>query len=98
VADDGTTVTLASNCTVKDAGALKQSLLAVKDAQQPVVIDAGAVERVDTATLQLLCAFVRERMGHDREVTWRAPSGALREASRLLGVNELLCLPMEAAA
>ena len=93
----GGAVALASNCTVKDATALKQSLVALKDLPQPVVIDASAVERVDTATLQLLCAFVRDRMGRDREVSWHSPSSALREASGLLGVTELLCLPAEAA-
>lgn len=97
VSEAGHEVALASNCMVKDAAALKQSLLALKDLPQSVVIDAGSVERVDTATLQLLCAFVRERMGHDREITWRSPSVALLDASRLLGVTELLCLPAEAA-
>jgi len=93
-------IALNSNCTVKDAVALKRSLMALKDAQDTVVIDASAVERVDTATLQLLCAFVRERVGSDREVLWRSPSAAVFEASRLLGVSELLCLPaaMEVAA
>jgi ABC-type transporter Mla MlaB component len=93
-------IALNSNCTVKDAVALKHSLVALKDAQDAVVIDASAVERVDTATLQLLCAFVRERVGNDREVVWRSPSAAVLEASRLLGVSELLCLPasMEVAA
>ncbi|MFL6550632.1 MAG: lipid asymmetry maintenance protein MlaB [Povalibacter sp.] len=87
------TVSLASNCTVKDALALKHSLIALKDMQAGVVIDASAVERVDTATMQLLCAFVRERVGADREVTWHSPSAAVLEASKLLGVTELLCLP-----
>ena len=93
-------IALNSNCTVKDAVVLKRSLMALKDAQDTVVIDASAVERVDTATLQLLCAFVRERVGSDREVLWRSPSAAVFEASRLLGVSELLCLPaaMEVAA
>ena len=91
-------VALASNCTVKDAVALKKTLVAVKDVPQAVVINASAVERVDTATLQLLCAFVRERVGHDREVTWREPSAPLIQASKLLGLTELLCLSNAEAA
>jgi ABC-type transporter Mla MlaB component len=91
-------VALASNSTVKDAVALKQTLLALKTSPDPIVLDGSAVERVDTATLQLLCAFVRERLGSDKEVSWHAPSAALREASKLLGLTELLCLPAEVAA
>lgn len=92
-----TVVAMASNCTVKDAVAMKGSLCAVADADGPVVIDAGAVERIDTAVLQLLVAFVRERLGKDREVTWRAPSAALLDSARLLGVSDLLTLPNSAA-
>jgi ABC-type transporter Mla MlaB component len=91
-------VALASNCTVKDALALKKTLVAVKDVAQAVVINASAVERVDTATLQLLCSFVRERVGNDREVTWREPSASIIQASKLLGLTELLCLSNVQAA
>jgi len=91
-------VALASNCTVKDALALKKTLVAVKDVAQAVVINASAVERVDTATLQLLCSFVRERVGKDREVTWREPSASIIQASKLLGLTELLCLSNVQAA
>src|SRR5688572_13824076 len=54
-------VTLGSNCTVKDAAALKQSLCAVLNSEAAVIIDVGAVDRIDTAAIQLLCAFVRQR-------------------------------------
>jgi hypothetical protein len=40
---------------------------------------------------------VRERLGKDREVTWRAPSAALLDSARLLGVSDLLTLPNSAA-
>ncbi len=90
-------VAMASNCTVKDAAAMKESLCAVADAAGAVVIDAGAVERIDTAVLQLLIAFVRERLGNDREVIWRTPSAALLDSARLLGICDLLTLPNSAA-
>jgi ABC-type transporter Mla MlaB component len=91
-------IALASNCTVKDAVVLKKTLVAVKDVAQTVIINASAVERVDTATLQLLCSFVRERVGNDREVTWREPSASIIQASKLLGLTELLCLSNAEAA
>lgn len=86
-------IALASNCTVKDAAALKVSLCAVVNADEPVVLDAGSVERIDTATIQLLCAFVRERVERSQAVVWQGTSAALLEAARLLGVQTLLALP-----
>lgn len=91
-------VCLASNCTVKDAAAIRQSLSAFADRPGQVVIDASAVERVDTAIIQLLYAFVRDRLNSDREVHWRTPSVAFLEAARLLGVLDLLNVPRSAEA
>lgn len=87
------TITLAANCSVKDAAALKTSLCAAVESPDSVVLDAAAVERVDTATMQLLCAFVRERAAHSRAVVWRGTPSALTEAARLLGAQSLLGLP-----
>lgn len=87
------TVALASNCTVKDAAALRQSLCAVVDMDEAVTLDASSVERVDTAILQLLCAFVRARVASNRSVTWRGDAPALFDSARLLGLQSLLELP-----
>lgn len=85
-------VVLAANCSVKDAAALKTSLCAVASESTEVILDVSAVERVDTATMQLLCAFVRERSGRNQRVAWRGESPAVQDAVRLLGVGELLGL------
>jgi ABC-type transporter Mla MlaB component len=90
-------IALASHCSVKDAGALKASLAAVLDANQAVTIDVSAVERVDTATMQLLCAFVRDRNAAARTVAWAGESKALREAAKLLGAGPMLALPERGA-
>lgn len=86
------TVALASNASVKDAVALKDSLCAVVNADEPVVLDASSIERVDTATIQLLCAFVRERQARNQGVIWQDASAAMLEAAQLLGVQTLLAL------
>jgi ABC-type transporter Mla MlaB component len=83
-------VVLAANCSVKDAAALKTSLCAIAGESTDVTLDVSAVERVDTATMQLLCAFVRDRIGRQQNITWRGESQALRDAVRLLGVGALL--------
>jgi len=78
---------------VKDAGELKQSLCHYVDDSAPVALDVGKVERVDTSTMQLLCAFVRDRSAQQRKVEWVGDANVIREAARLLGVEELLSLP-----
>lgn len=83
-------VMLNSNCSVKDAAALKVSLCAIAKHSDAVTLDVSAVERVDTATMQLLCAFVRDRSGRKQSVTWRGESQALQDAVRLLGIGALL--------
>ncbi|HMN44399.1 MAG TPA: STAS domain-containing protein [Povalibacter sp.] len=89
-------ITLAANCSIKEVAVLRSQLCAVVDSGEPVAIDASAVERIDTATLQLLYAFVRDRLNSDREVTWQGVPAALTDAARLLGVRDLLCLPAAA--
>lgn len=91
-------VVLASNCSVKDAAALKSSLCAFSNHGDAVTLDVSAVERVDTATMQLLCAFVRDRSGRNQGVTWRGESAALQDAVRLLGVGALLGLETKGVA
>lgn len=83
-------IALASVCSVKDAGALKISLCKAAGETAPVTLDIRGVERIDTATMQLLCAFVRDRTARALSVVWLGESQALQEAVRLLGVRELL--------
>jgi ABC-type transporter Mla MlaB component len=83
-------IVLAANCSVKDAAALKSSLCAVANQTTSVTLDASAVERVDTATMQLLCAFVRDRSARNQSIVWRGQSQALHDAVRLLGVAALI--------
>lgn len=83
-------IVLAANCSVKDAANLKTSLCAVSAESAAVTLDASAVERVDTATMQLLCAFVRDRLSRNQSIVWRGRSQALHDAVRLLGVGALL--------
>jgi anti-anti-sigma regulatory factor len=89
-------VSLFSNSTVKDAAALKDTLLQVLDEPGSVVIEAKSVERIDTAIIQVLCAFVRDRAARNLAVTWRGTPQPLLEAARLLGIGGLLALPSEA--
>jgi ABC-type transporter Mla MlaB component len=86
-------VALPSVCTVKDAAGLKDSLCAVVDEPSSVTIDVRALERIDTAILQLLYAFVRDRAARNLPVEWLGARPALIDAASMLGVHALLKLP-----
>lgn len=63
------------------------------EAQQPVVLDAAQVERIDTAVLQTLCAFFQDAQASGVVVQWQQPSLAVQTAARLLNVSACLALP-----
>jgi anti-anti-sigma regulatory factor len=65
-------------------------------AGRAVVIDASRVDRVDTASLQLLCAFFRSSRAAGVKVRWKAPAEALCVDAAVLGVSALLELPARA--
>lgn len=90
------TCVLASSCSIKEVAALRGRLGDLIQESAPVTIDASAVERIDTATLQLLFAFVRDRLNADREIVWTGVTASLDDAARLLGMRDLLCLPAAA--
>jgi anti-anti-sigma regulatory factor len=85
-------VPLGADLGIEAATDLKQQL-APHLAQPQLALDASAVQRVHTASLQVLCTFVRERQqaGHRTEFSDSSP--ALRDAARLLGVAVQLGLP-----
>lgn len=91
VAPSQPTIVLAANCSVKDAAELKLSLCQHLDTEI-VLLDVGNVERVDTSTMQLLCAFVRDRAAQQRKVQWVGDASVIRDAAYLLGVDALLSL------
>lgn len=83
---------LNAECTLAEAEALKTGLAALLDEPATVTLDAGAVQRVDTAALQLLAAFVRDRRLGGLATHWRACSPAMESAARLLGMDAMLSL------
>ena len=78
---------------VSEATSLREHLAALLDEPQPVKLDASALQRIDTASLQLIAAFVRERAGSGRAVEWHGAAPVLAIAAQLLGLTSLLELP-----
>lgn len=87
------TVVLGPSCTLREAVRLRGELLTRLDVGEPVRIDGAAVERVDTAGIQLLVGFAIDCMERGIVFSWTARSALLEEAIRLLGVGALLESP-----
>lgn len=84
--DCGEVVTIA---TMAEFHPLLVEALASKRA---VVLNASRLERVDTAALQVLSAFVQDANSQQQSVQWREPSEPLCQAAQLLGLSVLLNL------
>ena len=91
-------IALAAQCSIKDAAALQAELVAALKPVGEVTIDTSAVERIDTAAVQLLCAFVQHCSTESRTVHWRGDCTVLRDTASQLGVQSLLELPQAVAA
>ncbi len=75
-----------------DLAGVKQALQAGL-AAGALSVDGGAVERVDTAALQLLLAARRDAAKASVAFTWLGASDALRDAAALTGLAQTLELP-----
>lgn len=84
---------LESSCTLREAADLHFAMLGIKAGTEPLDVDAGAVERIDTAGLQLLACLVRARAAMGGAVRWAAVSPELRRSAARLGMQDLLALP-----
>lgn len=85
-------VALPADCRIADLPAVKAELQAALAAPS-AELDASAVERVDTAALQLLAVFRREAASKGLAVAWTGASAALCDAAALLGLAHTLELP-----
>lgn len=78
--------------TIRTVTEFQAELAERLDDSGAVQIDGAAVERIDTAGLQLLAAFVRELGGESRAVEWVGCSVGLRRAATALGLETALGL------
>jgi len=82
-------VVFAADCTIAQGGDVKARLARALARPTCVTLDLSAIRRVDTAGLQLLAAFIRERRAAGREVNCHDPSENLRITANLLGLGAL---------
>jgi anti-anti-sigma regulatory factor len=80
---------LADDCTIAQAGALKTRLARALTKPACVTLDLTAVRRLDTAGLQVLAAFIRERRAAGREVQCHGVTESFLLTAELLGLAAL---------
>lgn len=85
-------IQLPAHLTINKVQALQELLerFAEDGNKDRVVIHAAEVERVDTAGIQLLYAFVREARRRGIALEWDQPSAKLAAAAELLGMRSAL--------
>jgi anti-anti-sigma regulatory factor len=84
---------LESSCTLRDSMDMQFQLLAVEFGESDVLVDGSAVERIDTAGLQLLLSFAKYHAARGKPLKWTAASPELVRGSQLLGFSGTLGLP-----
>ena len=83
---------LEPSCTLRDALDMQFQLLATDFGDSDVLLDGSAVERIDTAGLQMLVAFAKHHVASGKRMQWTAASQELQRGSRMLGLDEALGL------
>jgi ABC-type transporter Mla MlaB component len=83
---------LGADCTIEHAPAIHKRLAKVLANRACVTVDLAQVRRCDTAGLQVLVAFVRERREAGREVELKDAPDSFVSAAKLLGLTDMLGL------
>lgn len=84
-------VTLDSDLGIERCTALRDTLAAVL-AETSLQVDGAAVERVHSASLQLLAAWWQHRRAAGLDTAWSACAPPLRDAAGRLGLDATLGL------
>ena len=85
-------IELPAQCLLRDAVEYRQRFLECVELES-VMVDVGAVDRIDTAFIQVLLAFARTRAAAKRAITWQRVSSEFAASVRLLGVQAVLAIP-----
>jgi ABC-type transporter Mla MlaB component len=83
-------VSLPAECAIASAPALRAGLLKRLTDAGNVQIDASRVQRIDTASLQVLAAFTRDRRAGGLPIEWLGVPACLTEAATILDLTDAL--------
>ena len=68
--------------------------LLAEDGTSTVRLDMSTVEKIDTACLQLLLAFILAALAKNLKIEWHAPSERFLVAAHSLNLSGILRLPL----
>jgi ABC-type transporter Mla MlaB component len=80
---------LGADCTIEHAPGLQKQLAKVLADRACVTLDFSAVKRCDTAGMQVLAAFIRERREAGRDIELASMSENFLVTAKLLGLSAL---------
>jgi anti-anti-sigma regulatory factor len=83
-------VELPPRLDTKSAVGLKTQLFEVLNQVGPIMINADAVNRMSTATCQLIVAFVLAARARQRVVSFEQPSLSFKSAFEVLGLTSFI--------
>ncbi len=85
-------IMLGTNPDIASANRLYQRLKKSADRKTDVNLYADKVETIDTTTLQLLLAFIRQVRDNGNVVNWKSTSAVLLKTASLTGLQTALLL------
>lgn len=87
------TIELPQELSIMTIEAHSAALLAqLAQSEGDIAFDAAALQRVDTAGVQLLCVIVGEAQAQHRAISWQSSSEALNTTAQLLGLTQTLSI------
>jgi anti-anti-sigma factor len=78
--------------TIAQVADWRQKLVGVFDLREPIVVNGGDIEKIDSAGLQLLVALMKEAEATGAKIEWKAASDLLKQNATQLGLNGVLRL------
>ena len=82
--------TLDADLGIDHTASLREQLARRIEDAEPVVFEAGDVQRIHASTLQLFLMFCRDRRAAGRSTVWRNPSTSLQAAAKTVGLASTL--------
>jgi anti-anti-sigma regulatory factor len=87
-----TKVDFGKTLTIAQVADWQQKLSGIFDLREPVSLDAGDIEKIDGAGLQLLVALMKEAEAAGVPIEWRACSEVLQQNAIRIGLGHVLHL------
>ena len=83
---------LDTSLNIADVATLQETLKCYVDSDQDLTLDGSQVESIDTVSMQLFVAFVRQLESNNCVIIWQEPSAAICKTAELLGLGDDLSL------